>query len=231
MTNFRPLYYLVIALMLLSISMVAIAQEGRATFKVLEQDESVIDISRRTPESGNVFRDRSGDGYYDTVIIKDMELTSEIDKENAYGVTYPDGARVVYYPSADASLPQPDEYKLYGFIHYFAKDNVSLYFAVVLNRMSPADEEAMKRAPQDNRSLLPYGVDFIDSNGLRVGVPTFLILPHSRLIYNPDFQRFSRSPETILLGTNPAAPSRELYLFRKLPEQQDNLLLIHYRWY
>jgi hypothetical protein len=231
----RLTFFIALVVLIFS-SGVTLAQEGRGTFKVFDNDAAVIDLSKKIRESGNVFRDKDGDGIYDTIKMYGKELSCDIDPANAYGVTYQDGKKVVYYPSVSASIPKPGEFLLYGFVHYFDQEGQSLYFAVVVKALTDKEMEALKKTKKDKKSkggvpILPYSADFFDSNGLRVGVPTLYILPHSALVYNADFQRFNKSKDTILLGTNPAAPNREVFMFRKVPEFTDKLLLIHYRWY
>lgn len=228
MKNIRLLIYPAVFMFVLSLGFTAFGQAGHATFKVFDNDPDVIELSKMKKESGSVFSDTDGDGIYDTVTTGDMELTCEIDEANAYGITYLDGKKVVFYPSFDSSIPKPGEYALNGFIHYFDPQGVSIYFAVVLNRLSDLEEEALRKS---NKKLVPYRADFLDSNGLRVGIPTLLLLSHSKLIYNADFQKFSKSADTILLANNPQAPDRELYIMRKIPDLKDSLLFIHYKWY
>lgn len=228
MKSIRLLIYPSVFIIVLSFGFVAFGQAGHATFKVFDNDPDVVELSKIKGESESVFDDTDGDGLYDTVTIGDKVLSCEIDEANAYGITYLDGKKVVFYPSIDSSIPQPGTFSLNGFIHYFDTHGSSLYLAVVLNRLSPKDEEALKKA---NKKLVPYQVDFLDSNGLRVGIPTLIMLPHSKLLYNADFQKFSKSTDTILLAHNPTAPDRELYIMRKLPDIKDSLLLIHYKWY
>lgn len=230
MKNIRLLIYPAVFMFILSFSFAAFGQAGKATFQVFDNEPEVVELSKMKKESGSAFSDTDGDGIYDTVKIGDMELTCEIDEANAYGITYLDGKNVVYYPSFDASIPDAGEYALNGFVHYFDPKGMSIYFAVVLNRLSNIEEEALSKA---NKKLVPYRADFIDSNGLRVGIPTLILLSHSKLIYNADFQRFSKSTDTILLAHNPEASltNRELYIMRKIPDLKDSLLLIHYKWY
>ncbi len=228
MTNIRLLIYPVVFMFVLSFSFAAFGQAGRATFQVFDNEPEVIELSKIKKESESVFSDTDGDGIYDTLTMGDMELTCEIDEANAYGITYLDKKNVVYYPAFDSSIPKPGEYALNGFIHYFDPKGVSIYFAVVLNRLSDIEEEALRKT---KKKLVPYRADFIDSNGLRVGIPTLILLSHSKLIYNADFQRFSKSTDTIMLAHNPEATNRELYIMRKIPDLKDSLLLIHYKWY
>jgi len=121
---------------------------------------------------------------------------------------------------------------------------VSLYFAVVVQTISEKELEALQRgatagkgAPRKKagggvgKRITPYRCDYIDSNGLRVGIPTLILIPASKLAYNAEFQKFAKSKNTILLATNPASPGRELYIFRKVPNFSESLLLIHYKWY
>ncbi len=228
MRNIRMLIYPAVFIVVVSFSFAAFGQAGHATFKVFDNEPDVIELSKIKKESGSVFSDTDGDGIYDSVTMGEMELTCEIDIANAYGITYLDKKNVVYYPSIDASIPKPGDFALNGFIHYFDPTGSSIYLAVVLNRLTAKDEEALKKA---NKKLVPYQADFLDSNGLRVGVPTLIMLPHSKLIYNADYQKFSKSTDTILLAHNPQSPNRELYIMRKLPDVKDSLLLIHYKWY
>lgn len=230
----RTVVYPGTILLLLSFCLVSLAQEGRTTFKVLEKDTTIIQDSRKIKESGSVFQDQDADGLYDTVFVRETKLSCEIDEMNAYGVQYVDGPSIVFYPSVNNVLPRPGESALVGFVHYFNDKGSSLYFAIVMTRISEKEEEAMKKMPSKankKKSILPYQVDFIDSNGLRVGIPSLIMIPHSKLLYNADFQKFNKSTDTVLLGTNPAATNRELYIFMKIPEKLDNLVLIHYRWY
>jgi hypothetical protein len=228
MRRIRLIAYPVVILLVLTFSMTAFGQAGKGNFKVFERDSAVVEQSKKMRESGSVFSDRNGDGIYDAVKIRGEQLKADIDVANAYGVTYLDGKKVVYYPVANATVPTPGNLGLFGFVHYFDNDGMSIYFAVIIYRLSQVEEEALK---QSNKKVVPFSADFVDSNGLRVGVPTFLMLPHSKLTYNAEFQKFNKSSETVLLGTSPSAPSRELFIFHKLPENKDSLMLIHYRWY
>jgi len=244
MKGIRLLVPFVLITILITISGASYAQEGRATFRVFDNDPAVVELSKKIHESGTVFKDKDGDGIYDTVKAQGQELYAKLDTAAAYGVTYVDGKSVVFYPSEDASIPKPGEFGLYGFIHYFDKQGTSLYFAVVVQTLSDKELEGLKRVGAGGKAapakkgaaaplkrVTPYRSDFIDSNGLRVGIPTLLLLPNSRLTYNAEFQKFYKSKNTVMLATNPAAPSRELYIFRKVPNFPDNLLLIHYKWY
>lgn len=235
MKMIRLIFSIAIAVFILSISSAILAQEGRGTFKVFENEPGVVQDSKNIKESGTVFRDKDGDGLYETLKMYGKELSCKLDDANAYGVTYQDGKKVVYYPSVSASIPQPGEFNLYGFIHYFDNEGQSIYFAIVVKALSDKEQEALKKTKKgkgkEKAAVLPYSADFIDSNGLRVGIPSLHILPHSMLIYNAEFQKFNKSRDTVLLGTNPASPNREIFIFRKVPEFTDRLLLIHYRWY
>ncbi|MFH1515962.1 MAG: hypothetical protein ABIG42_10945 [bacterium] len=226
MRNIRIIVYPAMFLFAFSFCLPLFGQASQ-TFDAFQTDPDVVKDSRFKPESGGVFSDLDGDGLYDSVKVKDMELTCEIDEENAFGVTYPDGKKIVYYPSMDSSVPMPGEFSLYGFIHLF-DENSSIYFAVVINRIAPEEEEQLKRT---TAKMVPYKAAFIDSNGLRVGIPSLILLPFAKLAYNADFQKFLKSPDTVLLGTNPQARDRELFIFRKIPSTKDALLLIHYKWW
>ena len=181
MKNIRMLIYPAVFIIVVSFSFAAFGQAGHATFKVFDNDPEVIELSKEKKESDSVFDDTDGDGIYDSITIGDIVLSCEIDVANAYGITYLDGKNVVYYPSIDASIPKAGDFALNGFIHYFDPKGSSIYLAVVLNRLSAKEEEALKKS---NKKLVPYQADFLDSNGLRVGIPTLIMLPNSKLIYN-----------------------------------------------
>lgn len=228
MGRFRLIAYPVVILLVLTFSISAFGQAGKGNFKILERDSAVVEQSKKMRESGSVFSDRNGDGIYDAVKIRDEQLKADIDVANAYGASYLDGNKVVYYPISNPTIPTPGNLGLFGFVHYFDNKGLSVYFAVIIYRLSQIEEDALK---QSGKKVVPFSADFVDSNGLRVGVPTFLMIPHSKLTYNAEFQKFNKSPETVLLGTSPSAPNRELFIFHKLPDNKDSLMLIHYRWY
>ena len=228
MRRIRLIAYPVVILLVLTFSITAFGQAGKGNFKVFERDSAVVEQSKKMHESGSVFSDRNGDGVYDAVKVRGEQLKAEIDVVNAYGVTYLDGKKVVYYPVASPIVPEPGNLGLFGFVHYFDNEGMSIYFAVVIYRLSQNEEEALK---QGGKKVVPFSADFVDSNGLRVGVPNFIMLPHSKLTYNAEFQKFNKSAENVLLGTSPSSPNRELFIFQKLPQNKDSLMLIHYRWY
>lgn len=234
MKPIRLIASIFMTILIISVTMTSHAQEGRGTFKVFDNDMAVVDLSKKMKESGSVFKDKDGDGLYDSIEMYGETLSCEMDEANAYGVTYQDGKKVVYYPSMSASIPLPGTYSLYGFLHYFDQEGKSLYFAIIVKALSEKEQEALRKATgnkKDKKIVMPYSADFIDSNGLRVGLPSLLILPYSKLIYNADFQKFNKAKSTVLIGTNPSAQNREIFILRKVPEFTDRLLLIHYKWY
>ncbi|MEO7995267.1 MAG: hypothetical protein ABI743_12785, partial [bacterium] len=77
----------------------------------------------------------------------------------------------------------------------------------------------------------PYKADFIDRAGNRVGTPALLLLNTSAVASNPDFQRWQKANNQVILGYNPIAESRELFIFRKLPQIPDKVMMIFFRWF
>lgn len=91
----------------------------------------------------------------------------------------------------------------------------------------PAEENATAAS----KKISPYKADFIDRSGNRVGTPAILLLNTSAVASNPDFQRWQKGSNELILGYNPVAESRELFIFRKMPQIPDKVMMIFFRWF
>ena len=146
MRRFRLIAYPLVVIFILALSVTAFGQQGRGNFKVFDREPIVVEQSKKMRESGSVFLDQDGDGLYDSLKVRSQILQADMDIANAYGVTYLDGKKVVYYPVDDLIVPNPGELALFGFVHYFDNEGLSLYFAVVLYRLNLIEEEALIEA-------------------------------------------------------------------------------------
>jgi hypothetical protein len=204
-------------------------------FQVADSEKSPEVIERSLSRKGRQFdalKDANGDGVYDTVRIPLIgELTAPLDLGEAQGFTYSSlgediTRRVVFYPCDEVKIPADGEFLLYGMVHYFDDKELSSWYACVVYKVQESDQPAA-----GGKKLSPYKVDFIDRAGNRVGTPALLLLNTSAIGSNPDFQRWQKQNEEIVLGYNPIAENRELFIFRKLPQLPDKVMMIFFRWF
>jgi len=208
---------------------------GRRQFQVASTDEAavkeVIARSRARRQPFDAFRDTNADGIYDTVNIPEVgEFFCDINFAEAQGFSYSSTGdstrRVVFYPARDVRIPRDNEFLCFGWVHYFDDRELSNWFACVIYKV-PGDENA----PATAKKASPYKADFIDRAGNRVGTPALLLLNTSAVASNPDFQRWQKANNEVILGYNPIAENREIFIFRKLPQIPDKVMTIFFRWF
>ncbi|HYE78238.1 MAG TPA: hypothetical protein VEI97_09645 [bacterium] len=229
-----------IALLLLAVLAPSAYPQGeggkKQQFQVAATDEAsrtaVIAKSRARKGQFDAFKDRNGDGIFDQVTIPGVgDLPVDIDLNEAQGFTYATSGdttrRVVFYPAREAKIPRDSEFLCFGFVHYFDDAQLSSWFACVVYKVP----DQAKVEAQGTKKLSPYKADFIDRAGNRVGTPALLLLNTSAIGSNPDFQRWQKADNAIVLGYNPIAENRELFIFRKLPQIPDKVMMIFFRWF
>ena len=218
----RPFPILALAIALL-VSGLSLPGRSQGTSPAPPQPAPPAPPPQARKDAFPAFGDQNRDGVFDTVTLPDQpELVADIDPVAATGVTYTStgGAlrRVIYYPARTGQLPQDGEYRCLGFVHYFDEEQLSEWFACVVYRLP-------------GMAASTYKAEFVDQSGHAVGTPEPVLLNASVLATNPDFQRWQHSTSLSLLGVNPVAETRELFIFRRLPDPSDKVLLIFSRWF
>jgi len=208
---------------------------GKRQFQVASTDEPTVkDVmarsrARKTPFEA--FKDSNGDGIPDTVIIPEIgEYFCDIDFAETQGFSYASSGdvtrRVAFYPAREIRIPRDDEFMCFGWVHYFDEKQLSNWFACVIYKIGGEDNP-----PAGTKKTSPYKADFIDRAGNRVGTPALLLLNTSAVASNPDFQRWQKANNEVILGYNPIAENREVFIFRKLPQIPDKVMTVFFRWF
>lgn len=163
------------------------------------------------------------DEYISTYVqINNAPTPTQIDIQNAYPCAYPDNRMFVFYPLATIRLPNPSENIPIGFIHYFNDLKMNEFYHVVAsvnNEMEKGDDES------------EYEIIFQSLDGLQYGIAGSRILNESELSDEEAFRKFDTSSRKVLVGTNSKDENKFLFIFLKVPELDNQLFQIFYRWF
>ena len=147
---------------------------------------------------------------------------------DAYACTYPDGRKVVFYPVSDLRLPEEDETRPLGFLHYFDDNQMNIFFQVLTSFSSKNEiEEVSKDVPPASR----YRIIILSKEENRFGLPGSRILDKSGLSDEEAFRKFNASSRRVLIGTNSSDENKFLFVFLKIPGLEDQIFQIFHRWY
>jgi hypothetical protein len=210
----RSISLLIAAVLLIfGLGTVASAQD----FILQDSDAAVVQLSAQTKDITNVFADRDGDGIYDALTLGGKLVIGSMKIPQAQGFQYEDGRYIVVYPTSWTGLPKPGESQLLGFIHYFDKENLSSYIAIVA-----------EQAVGDDTSH-GLGVFFYDSSGLRVGAPTTMFMEKARLRALPIYQEWVQKGVDFGIGSNPV--NSQYFVYAKDLGLTDTVLVVTYQLY
>jgi hypothetical protein len=210
----RSISFLIsILILVFCLGTVASAQD----FILQTSDPAVVKLSAETKDNTNVFEDRDGDGIYDGLTLNGRLITGNIKTSQAQGFRYEDGRYIVVYPTSWTGLPKPGNSELLGFIHYFDKDNLSTYLAIV-------GEQAV-----GDDTTHGFGVFFYDSSGLRVGAPTSLFMEKASLRALPIYQEWTQMGLDFGIGSNPI--NSQFFVYAKDLGLTDVVLIVTYQLY
>jgi hypothetical protein len=210
----RSISFLIAILMLVfGLGTVASAQD----FILQKSDPAVVQLSAQTKDFTNVFEDRDGDGIYDALTLNGRLITSNMRTSQAQGFRYEDGRSIVVYPTSWSGLPKPGNSELLGFIHYFDKENLSTYLAIV-------GEQAIT-----DDTTHGFGINFYDSSGLRVGAPTAMFMEKARLRAIPIYQEWTQMGLDFGIGSNPV--NSQFFVYAKDLGLTDVVLIVTYQLY
>ncbi|MCD6217335.1 hypothetical protein J7L05_05680 [bacterium] len=152
----------------------------------------------------------------------------QIDAQNAYPCAYPDNRMLVFYPCANIKLPEDDETIPIGLIHYFDDLQMNVFFYVIAS-MSTGDE--MITESSDALPSSEYKLVFQSGDGSQYGIAGSRILNKSDLADEEAFRKFDTSSRTVLVGTNSLDENKFLFVFLKIPDWDDRIFQIFYRWF
>ncbi len=192
-------------------------------------------------------------GYRDNVLNKSLELINasddftssemnissdikingvaeqiQIDAQNAYPCAYPDNRMLVFYPCVNIKLPEGDEIIPIGFIHYFDDKQMNEFFYVITS-MATEDENIIESS--DALPSSEYKIVFQSGDGSQYGLAGSRILDKSGLTDEEAFRKFNTSSRTVLVGTNSMDENKFLFVFLKIPDWDDRIFQIFYRWF
>ena len=186
-------------------------------FIIQDSSPEVVALSLERSDVINVFEDADGDGFYDTITINGVRITSDIRSREAEGFRYEDGRYIVLYPANWSGLPAPGESAILGFIHYFDDENLSTYLAIVAEQ-SPTDDTTNGLA-----------VFFYDSAGLRVGAPTTMFMEKARLRTVSIYMEWVQMNKDFGIGSNPL--NSQFFVYAKDLGLTDHILIVMFQLY
>ncbi|MFH1515961.1 MAG: hypothetical protein ABIG42_10940 [bacterium] len=152
----------------------------------------------------------------------------KLEISDAYGCAYPDGRKVVFYPVSELRLPEEDEIRPLGFLHYFDENQMNVFFQVIT---SCSSKNEVGQGYDGVLSGSRYKIFILSKEGKRFGLPGSRILDKSDLTEEEAFRKFNASSRRVLIGTNSLDRNKFLFIFLKIQGLEDQIFQIFHHWY
>jgi len=190
---------------------------------------SILESSMKIMASSGDY-EKDANGVFNRMMVGKQSAQVEIDVENAYACSYPDGRRVVFYPIKGVLLPKAGEKQPFGFLHYFDDKGMSIFFHVVVGLPGGKTKQNQSEIT-DSLASSDYQVWFLSPKEESYGFVRSRIFKKSVLADEEAFRKFNSSKRTVLIGTNSLDENKFLFIFLKIPAWEDKIFQIYQWWY
>ena len=190
--------------------------------EVRRPEPDVVQESLKMPDTWNVFSGATDTGIFTNVKLPDGVVSGKVLVEKAQGLSYADGRKIVFYPTALSTLPTPPEtgikWEVLGFMHYFDDyGTINGTLSVLLGQMA------------GDATSMGTRVKIVDNTGMEVGRPEMLFFSTRSVKLMASYENWADTGNNFAIGFRDGV-SNVIHIAKDLG-LIDKILIIRYKLY